>query len=239
MIWAKGLLKVHLVNRWGVSLIEVSTARPMTTKQWHHVVVAYDCSRKAKGLGVFVDGSPAKLDVRLDTLEGTIANAQPLRIGRRDEGLGFYGRIDELRIVRQALDEKAIGDWFWGERIRGILERDAASRDTRLARYIDGFGNICSRLVLPAGVLWPADSCSRYWRICSSDNPARRASVGKPFRRFSGVRVFNTSSSSCGFSFGKYFLTKSRSKSFIVYIAKPSQGGCILPEEWLEDCVVT
>ena len=37
------------------------------------------------------------LDVRLDTLGGTIANAEPLRIGRRDEGLGFYGRIDEVR----------------------------------------------------------------------------------------------------------------------------------------------
>src|SRR5262249_19032793 len=71
MIWAKGLLKVHLVNRWGVSLIELSTTRPMTTKQWHHVVVRYDGSRKAKGLQVFVDGSPARLDVRLNTLDGT------------------------------------------------------------------------------------------------------------------------------------------------------------------------
>src|SRR5262249_6484524 len=81
LIWAKGLLKVHLVNRWAVSAIEASTTQPVAAKQWHHVVVRYDGSRKAKGLGVFVDGSPAKLDVRLDTLDGTVANAEPLRIG--------------------------------------------------------------------------------------------------------------------------------------------------------------
>jgi hypothetical protein len=150
IIWAKGLLKVHLVNRWGVSLIEASTTRPMTAKAWHHVVVRYDGSRKAKGLRVFVDGSPAKLDVRLDTLEGTLANDQPLRIGRRDEGLGFYGRIDEVRIVQQALGEEAIGDWFWGERIRGILERAASSRDTNdadvlLDYYVTRFADPAAR----------------------------------------------------------------------------------------------
>jgi hypothetical protein len=150
IIWAKGLLKVHLVNRWGVSLIEVSTTRPLTAKQWHHIVVRYDGSGKAKGLSVFVDGSPAQLDVRLDTLEGTIANTQPLRIGRRDEGLGFYGRIDEVRIVQQALDKKATRDWFWGERIRGILERDAPSRDTHdadllLDYYVTRFADPVAR----------------------------------------------------------------------------------------------
>ncbi|MBM4067946.1 MAG: DUF1553 domain-containing protein [Planctomycetes bacterium] len=138
MIWAKGLLKIHLVHRWGVRLIEASTTRPMNARQWHHVVVSYDGSHRAKGLRVFVDGLPAKIDIRSDTLEGTLVNAQPLRIGRRDDGLGFYGRIDEVRIVQQALDEKAISDWFWGERIRGILERDKASRDSHDAdRLLD------------------------------------------------------------------------------------------------------
>src|SRR5262249_37173550 len=107
-------------------------------------------SRKAKGVHVFVNGSPAKLDVRLDTLEGTLANDQPLRIGRRDEGLGFYGRIDEVRILQEALDEKAIGDWFWGERVRGILQRGAAGRDTHdadvlLDYYVPRFADPAAR----------------------------------------------------------------------------------------------
>lgn len=130
MIWSKGRLKVHLVHRWGLSLIEAVTTQSLAAKQWHHVVVSYDGSRKAKGLRMFVNGAPAKLEVRVDTLDGSIANAQPLRIGRRDDGLGFYGRIDEVRIVQQALDEKTISNWFWAERIRGILERHAKNRDT-------------------------------------------------------------------------------------------------------------
>ncbi len=28
-----------------------------------------------------------------------LANDEPLRIGRRDAGLGFYGQLDELRIT--------------------------------------------------------------------------------------------------------------------------------------------
>lgn len=150
MIWAKGLLKVHLVNHWGVSLIEASTTQPIAAKQWHHVAVSYDGSRKATGLNVFVDGVRAKLDVRLDTLAGSIANAEPLRIGRRDDGLGFYGRIDEVRIVRQALDEKAVTAWHWAERLRGILEREASSRDSHdadilLDYYLKHFGDPSAR----------------------------------------------------------------------------------------------
>jgi hypothetical protein len=55
-------------------------------------------------LRIFFDGKPATLEVRRDSLEGGIANHEPLRIGRRDSGLGFYGLIDEVRIVPFALD---------------------------------------------------------------------------------------------------------------------------------------
>src|SRR5205085_7051617 len=53
-------------------------------------------------------------------------------------------------IVQQVLDEKAIGDWFWGEPIRGILERDAASRDTQdadilLDYYVTRFADPVAR----------------------------------------------------------------------------------------------
>ena len=144
MIWQKGRLSVHLVNRWGASLITVSTLEPLSAKGWHHVVVSYDGMRKASGLRVYVDGLLAAVDPKRDTLAGSVSTTEPLRIGRRDSGLGFYGLLDELKVVRGTLDERAIRDWFWGERIRGILARDPAERnsdeaETLLDYYVDHF----------------------------------------------------------------------------------------------------
>lgn len=144
LIWQKGRLQVNLVHRWGASAIEVSTLEAVSAKTWHQIVVAYDGSQKAAGLRVFLDGSPARLEIKRDTLGGSLANRQPLRIGRRDSGLGFYGSIDEVRLVWRALDDRAVLDWFWGERIRGIVEtpaekRSAADADTLLDYYIDHF----------------------------------------------------------------------------------------------------
>jgi hypothetical protein len=146
LIWQKGRLQAILVHRWGASAIEVSSSEAMSAKSWHQIVVSYDGSRKAAGLHVFFDGSPTALEVKRDTLDGTLANRQPLRIGRRDAGLGFYGLIDEVRILPRAVEEREVRGWFWGERIRGIVEtpaekRSAAEGDTLLDYYIDHFAD--------------------------------------------------------------------------------------------------
>lgn len=128
LIWQKGRVQLNLVHRWGASAIEVSTVEALSSKAWHHIAVGYDGSKKASGLRIFFDGKPTTLEVRRDSLDGSIRNQEPLRIGRRDSGLGFYGLIDEVRIVPTALDSQAVDDWFWGERIRGILEAESAKR---------------------------------------------------------------------------------------------------------------
>jgi mono/diheme cytochrome c family protein len=146
LLLGKGILRVHLVERWGVSAIVVATREKMAPQQWHHLVVAYDGSRRAAGLRVFVDGRPAPTEVRLDALRGSLRSGEPLRVGRRDAGLGFYGGIDELRLFQQALDAQAIEAWYWGERIRGILalsppDRTAPEGELLLDYYLDRFGS--------------------------------------------------------------------------------------------------
>ncbi len=144
LIWQKGRIQVNLVHRWGASAIEVSTVEALSAKQWHHIAISYDGSRKAGGLRVFFDAKQTTLEVRRDALDGSIANQEPLRIGRRDSGLGFYGLIDEARLVPAALDMHAVEDWFWGERIGGIVEtssakRRAADAELLLDYYVDHF----------------------------------------------------------------------------------------------------
>lgn len=142
VLWQKGRVVVHLVHEWGTNAIEVATRETFAAKQWHHLVITYDGSGRAAGLRLFLDGVPAAVDVRRDTLNGTITNAQPLRIGRRDEGLGYYGLLDELRILGAAISPEGVADWTRADRLRGILQKGAEKRspqerDLLLDDFID------------------------------------------------------------------------------------------------------
>ena len=141
LLWQKGRLAVHLVHRWGVDALEVVTRETFSPNTWHHVVVV---NRGVKDeqprLALYVDGKPATLEVRRDSLTGSIANREPLRIGRRDEGLGFYGALDEARVIGEALKPVQVSNWSRDERLRPILEQPADKRtpaDTE--RLLDAF----------------------------------------------------------------------------------------------------
>lgn len=150
LIWQKGQLQVNLVSQWVVNAIEVSTREAVKRSDWNQVIVSYDGSRKAAGVRVFIDGIPATLTVSRDTLTGSISNREPVRIGRRDSGLGFYGQLDELRILSRAVEPEEARTWFWSERLEGVLERTPEQRDARqrkllLDAYVEREGDAASR----------------------------------------------------------------------------------------------
>ena len=128
VLWQKGRVFVNLVERWGLNAIEVATQQPATSGQWHLIVITCDGSRSATGLHVYIDGKLAPVEIRRDSLLGSTNNAEPLRIGRRDSGLGYYGAIDEVRILQRSLSEQTVADWFYADRIRGIIETDSKVR---------------------------------------------------------------------------------------------------------------
>ena len=148
VIWQKGRLQINLVQRWSVNGIEIVTDEPMSGKKWHHLLLSYDGTRKAKGLGVYIDGLPAPVTVQRDTLTGSIANHEPLRIGRRDSGLGFYGMLDELRLLQRAVAPAEVRDWFWGERLRGIIstkKRSTSDQELLLGYFVDHHADSTTR----------------------------------------------------------------------------------------------
>jgi hypothetical protein len=128
LLWQKGRYQVNLIESWGEKGLEAVTQEPVKGSDWQQVIVAYDGSRRAAGLRVFVNGMEAPLKVTRDTLAGSIASAQPLRIARRDNGLGFYGSLDELRLYRRALGPQEVQAWYWSDRLRGLLAMPAAQR---------------------------------------------------------------------------------------------------------------
>jgi len=150
LIWQKGQLQVNLVSQWVVSAIEVSTREAVKRSDWNHVVVSYDGSQKAAGVRVFIDGIPATLTVNRDTLAGSISNREPVRVGRRDSGLGFYGQLDELRILSRTVAPDEARTWFWSERLQGVLgtapdQRDLRQKKLLLDCYVEREGDATSR----------------------------------------------------------------------------------------------
>lgn len=155
MMWQKGQLQINLVHRWVASAIEVITKEAMKKSEWHQVIVSYDGSRKAAGVHVFVDGVEAPVNVMRDTLDGPMSNSQPLRIGRRDNGLGFYGHLDELRLFRRTIGNEMAKAWYWSDRLRGILavapeKRDAKQRDLLLDYYVEHHTDAATRTAYDA-----------------------------------------------------------------------------------------
>ena len=148
ILWQKGRIHVHLVHDWGIDAIEICSVDALPTNTWRHVVLGYDGGKQAAGLSLFIDGERVTTEIHRDSLSGSIRNQEPLRIGRRDSGLGFYGLLDEARITRSPLDESVIRQWFLSERRLGILEKVTRSADdeqTLLDDYITSFADEATR----------------------------------------------------------------------------------------------
>lgn len=153
LLWAKGRLKLNLVHQWGAEAIEVATKEAVAKSGWRHVVIRSDGSQKAAGISLFVDGKAAELKVDRDSLRHSINHDQPLRIGRRDNGLGYYGHVDELRVFHRAISADEVTKWFWSDRLRGILalpadQRDAASQIVLRDYYLEHHGDEPARSAL-------------------------------------------------------------------------------------------
>ena len=131
VIWNKGWIKVNLVNRWVASAIEVQTKDAMKSRDWNHVVVSYDGSGRAAGLRIFTDGAQATLEITRDNLSGSTATTAPLKLGRRDSGLGFNGQLDEFRLYDRAVGLEEARAWYWAERLHAPLATAPAKRDAR------------------------------------------------------------------------------------------------------------
>ena len=140
-LWQKGRLAVNLVSEWGVDAIEVTTSTPAASGQWHHVAVTFAgrdavASKTDQRVRIFLDGVEAETSVRRNSLTGTLQKPLPFLIARRDSGLGYYGSLDELRILQCELSAEQIAEWFRVERIRGIVERSKESRSGRDADFL-------------------------------------------------------------------------------------------------------
>ena len=102
--------------------LEAITTKPLVLRQWQHVAIAYDGTRRAAGLAVYIDGLAQTLETRHDQLDGSLLTQQPLQVGGGDESdRAFRGLLDELRIFSRRLAVPEIARLAGSDPLRDIL----------------------------------------------------------------------------------------------------------------------
>lgn len=119
---------VHLIHKWDTNAIRVNTKSTFEINQWHHLFVTYDGLSKAKGVHIYIDGKPAKLDITHDALTDTIQTTVPTMIGRRANSAPFKGLIDDVRAYDRELTSTEVAALASEDGIRQILLTSEVNR---------------------------------------------------------------------------------------------------------------
>ena len=134
LILEGGKLASHVVHHWQDSGFKVITKMPLTLKEWHHVAVVYDGSKKASGLSIYIDGKARPVDVVNDKpLTGTIKTDKPFHIGRRNTSAPFQGAIDDVRIYSVKLTAEDVVQVAAGQNLAKLKEILAVPVEQRSA----------------------------------------------------------------------------------------------------------
>ena len=113
-------LQLRLMYSWPFNMLEIVSREPVPIDEWTHVTITYDGSSRAEGIGLYVNGDLADVDVTKDHLTRTIlpksygAVLDPyvgLVVGKRfrETGLVGGGALDELRVFDRELTPLEVG----------------------------------------------------------------------------------------------------------------------------------
>ncbi len=114
-------LYVRLVHQWPDNAIVLESANKLSLGDWYQITVTSDGSGRADGLSVYLNGELADMKVTRDSLDGSIANNEPIGIGNKAIGEPFKGDIDDLRIYERALRADEAAQLAVHEPARAIL----------------------------------------------------------------------------------------------------------------------
>lgn len=111
LLLENGKLRWSCIHLWPGCAAAVETEEDFPVGKWVHLTVTYDGSSSAAGLKIYYDGHAPATRVRHDQLDKNIAT-ESLRLGARPrDDRGFAaGRMDELKIFRQALSALEVAD---------------------------------------------------------------------------------------------------------------------------------
>jgi mono/diheme cytochrome c family protein len=143
---------MHIINKWPENALKVTTKASLKPGEWHHVLVTYDGSSKARGVKIYFDGTPQPVDVFTDKLTQTIRTKVPFKIGQRHMGEGLpAGALQDLRVYERTLDSLQAEQLAKGTLVQATLVKAAPERTP--SEITNVFGWWLSTMDAPARAL--------------------------------------------------------------------------------------
>jgi hypothetical protein len=94
---------VRLQSNGPDSGTETRSVEGLTLCEWNHLAVSYDGTGTAKGIQIYVDGHSVKTNIVLDRLTPAAFDNGELKIGSKDWGTPFKGKLEDLRFYNRRL----------------------------------------------------------------------------------------------------------------------------------------
>ncbi|MGZ0169916.1 MAG: DUF1553 domain-containing protein [Planctomycetales bacterium] len=129
-----GRLSASLIHFWPGNAIRIRTREPLTTNQWHHVVVTWDGSSRADGLSIYRNGERTETDVVRDNLYKNITGGggDNIAIGERFRDRGFTnGLVDEFKVFDRQLTHLEVVHLGDGASVADALKNPEQNLDSR------------------------------------------------------------------------------------------------------------
>ncbi len=107
-----GQIGAHIIDSWPGNALKVRTKKSVTKpKEWQHLFVTYDGSRKPEGVRVYVDGELQETETEMNSLkaDAKLDTKTPLKIGQRSGGAVYNGgKVQDVRIYDKALSAEEV-----------------------------------------------------------------------------------------------------------------------------------
>ena len=111
-----GHLRWSAMREFPGNAISVRTEAEIETGRWTHVAVTYDGSRRAAGMRIYLDGSPAATEVVRDKLTRDFRVTDKISFGARSRDFGLRaGAYDEIHVFRRAITPIEVAQLCDGE----------------------------------------------------------------------------------------------------------------------------
>ncbi len=145
LLLEEGRLAVGLHHLWPGNSLKVCSKTTVPTNEWVHVAFTYDGSSRAAGVGLFINGTLAEVEVVRDHLckDITYQGGEPdLAIGYRFRDAGFKGgKVDDFRVFNRCLTPIEVADVSGRDDLRAAWKAEPDSlgqvqRDTLLDYYV-------------------------------------------------------------------------------------------------------
>ncbi|MFO0977869.1 MAG: DUF1549 domain-containing protein, partial [Planctomycetaceae bacterium] len=120
---------MHLVSNWPEKALKVVSRDQVPANEWTHVAIAYDGSRQASGLQIFINGNAVEKNIEADQLGGaSIRTKVPWKLGSRSATDPFTGSVSDVRIQQRRLSAAEIDALAKLSRFEATLVKAADKR---------------------------------------------------------------------------------------------------------------